>query len=67
MFELGVLALARALDSGAFARGWTLNGIGTLESGHRVALGGAANLDLLSRAEQHRTPACSAATTSVWR
>jgi glycosyltransferase involved in cell wall biosynthesis len=53
MFELGVLALARALDSGAFARGWTLNGIGTLESGHRVALGGAANLNLLSRAEQH--------------
>lgn len=53
MFELGVLALARAVESGAFQRGWTLNGIGTLESGHRVELGPAGSLNLLSRTEQH--------------
>ena len=30
MFELGVLALGRALERGAFADGWSLHGIGTV-------------------------------------
>ena len=50
MFELGVLALDRALAQGAFA-GWELRGIGAL-GGRRVDLGGGATLQLLPRAEQ---------------
>ncbi len=30
MFELGVLALSRALDDGLFADGWELNGVGSV-------------------------------------
>jgi hypothetical protein len=51
MFELGVLALSRALEDGAF-QGWELHGIGTLEGGRHVDLGGGARLDLLPRSEQ---------------
>ena len=51
MFELGVLALDRALEGGAFA-GWELHGIGTVDSARRVPLGGGASLDLLPRANQ---------------
>ncbi len=32
MFELGVLALSRAVENGAFGAGWELNGIGTVEA-----------------------------------
>jgi glycosyltransferase involved in cell wall biosynthesis len=52
MYELGVLALQRAIELGAFGRGWQLHGIGTLESGRSLALGGGATLVLLPRAEQ---------------
>ena len=45
MFELGVLAMDRALARGAF-RGWDLHGIGTVESGRRISVGGGAGLDL---------------------
>jgi hypothetical protein len=51
MFELGVLALDRALEHGAFA-GWELNGIGGLRGDRRVELGGGARLELLPRAGQ---------------
>lgn len=51
MFELGVLALDRALARGAF-RGWELHGIGTVESGRRVSVGGGASLEMLPRAAQ---------------
>lgn len=51
MFELGVLALDRALERGAF-RGWELHGIGTVEAGRRVSVGGGAALDMLPRAAQ---------------
>ena len=51
MFELGVLALDRALARGAF-RGWELHGIGTVEAGRRVSVGGGAALDMLPRAAQ---------------
>jgi hypothetical protein len=52
MFELGVLALSRALENGFFQGGWELHGIGTLESGRRVSLGGGVHLTLLPRSEQ---------------
>jgi glycosyltransferase involved in cell wall biosynthesis len=52
MFELGVLALSRALENGFFQDGWELHGIGTLESGRRVSLGGGVSLELLPRSEQ---------------
>jgi len=52
MFELGVLALSQALEDGAFQRGWELRGIGTVESGRRLALAGGAHLELLPRAGQ---------------
>jgi glycosyltransferase involved in cell wall biosynthesis len=51
MFELGVLALDRALESGAFA-GWELRGIGALDGGRRIDLGGGASLELLPRSGQ---------------
>jgi glycosyltransferase involved in cell wall biosynthesis len=52
MFELGVLALARALHAGAFADGWELHGIGTTARGRRVSLGGGAALELIPRSDQ---------------
>jgi hypothetical protein len=52
MFELGVLALARALREGAFADGWELHGIGTVQQGGQIALGGGASLSLLPRTNQ---------------
>jgi glycosyltransferase involved in cell wall biosynthesis len=51
LFDLGVLGLGRALEQGAL-RGWELHGIGTLDGGRRLDLGGGAGLRLLSRADQ---------------
>ena len=51
MFELGVLALGRALERGAFA-GWELHGIGTVRGGRRLDLGGGTWMRLLPRAAQ---------------
>jgi hypothetical protein len=51
MFELGVLALDRALERGAFA-GWELHGIGTVDRARRIDLGGGASIALLPRAAQ---------------
>jgi len=52
MYELGVLALSRALEEGAFQGDWELNGIGTVRGGGRIALGAGGMLTLLARAEQ---------------
>jgi hypothetical protein len=52
MYELGVLALGRALERGAFADGWSLHGIGTVDAERRVDLGGGASLRLLPRSAQ---------------
>jgi hypothetical protein len=53
MFELGVLALERALSDGLFAGArWELNGIGTVERRRRMALGAGMHLNLLPRARQ---------------
>jgi glycosyltransferase involved in cell wall biosynthesis len=52
MFELGVLALCRALDLGAFRAGWELNGIGTVRGARRIPLAGSATLTLIPRLGQ---------------
>jgi hypothetical protein len=52
MFELGVLALSRALERGAFADGWRLRGIGSVRAGRRLDLGGGALMELIPRAPQ---------------
>ena len=52
MFDLGVIALSRAIAEGAFTGGWELHGIGTVERGRRIELGGGATLQLLPRADQ---------------
>jgi len=52
MFELGVLALSRAVERGAFAGGWTLHGIGSVSGERRLDLGGGASLQLLPRSGQ---------------
>lgn len=52
MFELGVLAVSRALEEGTFAHGWELRGIGTVEEGRRISLGGGATLELAPRRDQ---------------
>jgi glycosyltransferase involved in cell wall biosynthesis len=52
MFELGVLALSRAARDGAFAGGWELHGIGTVDRARRISLGGGAALELLPRSDQ---------------
>ncbi|HTX30980.1 MAG TPA: glycosyltransferase [Solirubrobacteraceae bacterium] len=52
MFELGILALGRALEEGAFRSGWELRGIGAVERGGAVDLGGDVELELLPRVSQ---------------
>lgn len=53
MFELGVLALARATGDGTFAGGWELNGVGAVRGGGgRIALGTGAAVRLLPRRDQ---------------
>jgi hypothetical protein len=53
MFELGVLGLSRAIEDGAFARGWELHGIGGVDAtARRVVLSGGVGLELLPRTSQ---------------
>jgi hypothetical protein len=52
LFELGVLALRRALEDGAFRGGWELRGIGAQGPRRRVELGGGAELELLPRSAE---------------
>jgi hypothetical protein len=52
MFELGVLALARALEDGLFQSGWELHGVGTVRESRRISLGAGSYLDLLPRTDQ---------------
>jgi hypothetical protein len=47
MFELGILALSRAAELGAFARDWTLHAVGATRSGRRLDLGGGDWMQLL--------------------
>ena len=50
MFELGILALSRALELGAFARDWDLHGVGVTRSPRRIDLGGGDWLELVGDA-----------------
>ncbi|HLY49143.1 MAG TPA: glycosyltransferase family 2 protein [Solirubrobacteraceae bacterium] len=52
MFELGILALGRALEEGAFRSGWELRGIGTVDRPRPIDLGGDVELELLPRVDQ---------------
>lgn len=52
MFELGVLAIGRAISDGALGAGWELRGIGTTNSAKEINIGGGAKLELLPRAGQ---------------
>ena len=52
MYELGVLALSRAVAEGVFSDGWELHGIGTVTQARSISLGAGARLDLLPRAAQ---------------
>ena len=53
LFELGVLALGRARDLGAFRGGWELCGIGTVTGGGgRLDIGGGTALQMVPRAHQ---------------
>jgi glycosyltransferase involved in cell wall biosynthesis len=52
MFELGLLGINRAIDLGALRDGWELHGIGTLDAGRRIELGGGLRLSLLPRSDQ---------------
>jgi hypothetical protein len=52
MFELGVLALGRALEEGTFRSGWELRGIGAQAKRSRIDLGGDVELELIPRAAQ---------------
>jgi hypothetical protein len=52
MFELGVLGLASAARSGAFAAGWELNGVGSVRGRGRIPLGTGAAIRLLPRSDQ---------------
>jgi hypothetical protein len=51
MFELGVLALRRALREGGL-HGWELHGIGSVGSRRTLGLGGGAELRLVPRSAQ---------------
>ncbi len=52
MFELGALALSRALDEGVLRGGWELYGIGTVGAGRTMQLGGGTALQLVPRRDQ---------------
>jgi glycosyltransferase involved in cell wall biosynthesis len=52
MFELGMLALERLAEEGAFGRGWELHGIGTGGDQRHMRIGAGVTLTLLPRQEQ---------------
>jgi glycosyltransferase involved in cell wall biosynthesis len=52
LFELGVLAVVRAIADGCFQQGWELRGIGAVESQRRLPLGPGLSLELLPRSNQ---------------
>jgi hypothetical protein len=53
MFELGVLALSRAVERGIFGAPWELNGIGTADGEQRLELGGGTVLRIFPRQDQN--------------
>ena len=53
MFELGVLALARAVSEGALHANWELHGVGGVEPSEPIDLGDGTMLEMLPRRSQH--------------
>jgi hypothetical protein len=51
MFELGVLALSRLAQDGLLY-GWEVRGIGTVDPGRAIRLGGGSSIELLPRSGQ---------------
>ena len=52
MFELGILALGRAVSDGVLGPDWELHGVGTVETGEPIDLGEGAVLEMLPRRGQ---------------
>ena len=52
MFELGIMALGKALEDGAFRRDWELRGIGSVSGPRRIDLGGDVELEMIPRVDQ---------------
>jgi hypothetical protein len=52
MFELGVLALARAVFDGALGANWELHGVGGIEPSEPIDLGDGTILEMLPRRSQ---------------
>ncbi len=52
MFELGVLALARAVSEGVFGPSWELHGVGGVEASEPIDLGDGTMLEMLPRRSQ---------------
>jgi hypothetical protein len=52
MFELGLMALARAVEEGAIGPEWELSGIGSVGGGDRISIGPGRDLELLPRRDQ---------------
>ncbi|MEK6326333.1 MAG: glycosyltransferase [Actinomycetota bacterium] len=52
MFELGILALGRAVFDGVLGPDWELHGVGTVETGEPIDLGEGATLEMLPRRGQ---------------
>ena len=52
MFELGVLAIGRAVSDGALGARWELRGIGTTNAAREINIGNGVKLELLPRADQ---------------
>jgi hypothetical protein len=49
MFEIALLSLSRAIESGYFGAGWEFYGVGTINKSARIKLSEDAHLELLSR------------------
>jgi glycosyltransferase involved in cell wall biosynthesis len=52
MFELGILALGRAVFDGVLGPDWELHGVGTVKTGEPIDLGDGVALEMLPRREQ---------------
>jgi hypothetical protein len=52
MFELGILALGRAVFDGILGPEWELHGVGTVETGEPIDLGEGAVVEMLPRRDQ---------------
>ena len=63
MFELGVLALGRAVEKGAFGVGWELRGIGTVEARSASSWVGAPYSSCCRGGSRAATRSCCASTT----